>query len=329
MIRLAIDAMGGDNAPEITVKGAMDAIKKFPNIEITLFGNKYDIHKFLTDSTRINVVHTLEQVSMDEKEAIKRMRRDKKSSMAMAMYAVRNGECDALVTAGPTGPFVAGAHLIIRRLPGMKRTALTPIVPQIDGHCLFMDVGANIELKPEHLLQYAYAGTIYSREIFGIEEPEVVLLNNGEEEGKGRTLEKEAYKLLSADKNINFIGNMEAKHLFTSNIDVAVTDGFTGNAILKASEGAMKAFGRVLKSEIKRSLKSKIGALIMKKGLKNVIKKFDASEVGGATLIGVNAPAIKAHGSSDSYAFTSAIRQAKESVERDVVAKITKVLESE
>jgi len=329
MIKIAVDAMGGDSAPEITVIGAMNAIKKFKDIELTLYGNKYEIHKYLTHQERINVVHTLESIQMDEKEAIKRMRRDTKSSMAMAMYSVKNGDNEAFVTAGPTGPFVAGAHLIIRRIKGMKRTALTPIFPTVKGHCLFMDVGANIELKAEHLLQYAQSGTIYSREILGVENPKVALLNNGEEKGKGRDLEKDAYKLLESDPNLNFIGNLESKFLFSGDADVMVTDGFTGNAVMKASEGALKAFSSILKQEIKQSFTAKMGALIMKKNLKNVIKKFDAGEVGGAILLGVKAPVIKAHGSSDSYAFTSAIGQARSIVSKEVVKKISNVLESE
>ncbi|XMB66118.1 phosphate acyltransferase PlsX [Mycoplasmatota bacterium zrk1] len=329
MIRIAVDAMGGDYAPKITVIGAMEAIKKFSDIEITLFGNKYEIHKYLTNSNRISVVHTLEAIKMDEKEAIKKMRRDKKTSMAMAMYSVKEEKNDAFVTAGPTGPFVAGAHLIIRRINGMKRTALTPMFPTVNGHCLFMDVGANIEIKPEHLLQYAHSGSIYAREVLEIDNPKVALINNGEEKGKGRVIEQEAYKLLEQDPKINFIGNLESKYLFDTDADVVVTDGFTGNAIMKASEGVLKAFSTLLKNEIKKSTKAKLGAVIMKKNLKNVVKKFDASEVGGAILLGVKAPVIKAHGASDAYSFTSAIRQARSIVKKEVVRKISNVLESE
>lgn len=322
MIKVAVDAMGGDNAPKITVEGAMRAIQQFEDIEITLYGNKYDIDKFLTNNERISVVHTLEKISMDEKEAVKKMRRDKKSSMAMGLYSVKEGVNDCFVTAGPTGPFVAGAHLIVRRLDGMKRTALTPIFPKLNGVCLFMDVGANTETKPDHLLQYANSASIYAQEVFNIESPKVGLINNGEEKGKGRELEKAAYTLLENDSNINFIGNVEAKFMFTTEADVLVTDGYTGNAILKSSEGALKAFGTVLKKEITSGFFNKIGAAILRSGLKKVVKTFDVSEVGGAILLGVGAPCVKAHGSSSEVDFASAIKQARNVVDKEVVEKI-------
>lgn len=322
MIKVAVDAMGGDNAPAITVEGAMKAIDQFEDIEITLYGNKYEIDKYLTDDERITVVHTLEKITMDEKEAIKKMRRDKKSSMAMGMYSVKNGENDCFVTAGPTGPFVAGAHMIIRRIDGMKRTALTVLFPKLNNQLLYMDVGANIETKPEHLVQYANAASIYASEVLGVVDPKVGLINNGEEKGKGRELEKSTFDLLAADENVNFIGNVEAKFMFTTEADILVTDGYTGNAILKSSEGALKAFGTVLKNEIKSSFTGKLGALLMRKNLKRVIKTFDVSDVGGAILLGVQAPVVKAHGSSEAVDFASAIKQARNVVEKEVVTKI-------
>ncbi len=329
MIKIAVDAMGGDNAPQITVEGAMKAVKQFNDIEITLYGNKYDIDKYLTNDKRIKIVHTLEEIKMTEKDAIKKMRRDKKSSMAMGFYSVKEEINDCFVTAGPTGPFVAGAHLIIRRISGMKRTALMPLFPKLNGQLLFMDVGANIETKPEHLVQYANAATIYAREILGIDNPKVGLINNGEEKGKGRELEKTAYESLESDDNINFIGNVEAKMMFTTEADILITDGYTGNAIIKASEGALKAFGTVLKKEISSNLMGKIGYLFMKKNLKNVMKTFDVSDVGGAILLGVNAPVVKAHGSSSEVDFASAIKQARNVVEKDVVNKIKSRMLSE
>lgn len=322
MIKVAVDAMGGDNAPAITVEGAMKAVNQFEDIEITLYGNKYEIDKYLTDDERITVVHTLEKITMDEKEAIKKMRRDKKSSMAMGMYSVKNGENDCFVTAGPTGPFVAGAHMIIRRIDGMKRTALTVLFPKLNNQLLYMDVGANIETKPEHLVQYANAASIYASEVLGVVDPKVGLINNGEEKGKGRELEKTTFDLLAADENVNFIGNVEAKFMFTTEADILVTDGYTGNAILKSSEGALKAFGTVLKNEIKSSITGKLGALLMRKNLKRVIKTFDVSDVGGAILLGVQAPVVKAHGSSEAVDFASAIKQARNVVEKEVVTKI-------
>jgi len=254
------------------------------------------------------------------------MRRDKKSSMAMGMYSVKNLENDAFVTAGATGPFVAGAHLIIRRLDGMKRTALTPLFPKLDGSSmLLMDVGANIEVKPEHLEQYAIAATVYAKEILSLDNPKVGLINNGHEKGKGRDLEKKAYELLENNKKINFIGNVETKNILTTDANILVTDGFTGNAILKATEGAIKAFSTLLKREIKRNLWGKMGYLFMRKNFKNISKAFDVSEIGGAILLGVKHPVIKAHGSSTSLDFAGAIRQASNVVDKKVIQKISDI----
>lgn len=329
MIKIAVDAMGGDNAPKITVEGAMKAAKQFEDIEITLYGNKYDIDKYLTNDKRIKIVHTLEHLTMAEKDAIKKMRRDKKSSMAMGLYSVKEGENDCFVTAGPTGPFVAGAHLIVRRIKGMKRTALTPLFPSLNGQLLFMDVGANLETKPEHLIQYAKAASIYAEEALGIESPKVGLINNGEEKGKGRELEKSAFDLLEKDENINFVGNVEAKFMFTTEADILVTDGYTGNAILKSTEGALKAFGSVLKKEIGSNIWGKIGYMFMRKNIKRVVKTFDVSDIGGVILLGVNAPVVKAHGSSTEVDFSSAIKQARNVVNKDVVNKIKNRMMSE
>lgn len=329
MIKIAIDAMGGDNAPEITVQGAMDAIKMFDDIELTLYGDEDQILPLLTDSTRIEVVHTKDQVLMDEKEAINRMRRDKSTSMAMGMISVKEEKTQAFVTAGPTGPFVAGSHLIVRRIPGMKRTALTPIMPKRDGFIMFLDVGANTETKPEHLVQYAKAATIYAKYVLKVQNPKVGLVNNGEEEGKGRDLEKEAFKLLKAEKAIEFYGNVEAKQFFNTEATILVTDGFTGNAIMKGIEGALKQFSNVLKREIASSISGKIGYLFMRKNLKRVAKEFDTSDVGGAILLGVKAPCIKAHGSSNALEYRNAIKQARNIVENNVVGKIEEVLKEE
>ncbi len=329
MIKIAVDAMGGDLAPRIAVQGAMKAIEKFNDIEITLYGNKYDIDEFLVNDERINIVHTLESIKMDEKDAIKKMRRDKKSSMAMGLYSVKEGVNDCFVTAGPTGPFVAGAHLIVRRITGMKRTALMPLFPKFGGQLLLLDVGANIETKAEHLVQYAEAANIYAQEIMGKDSPKIGLVNNGEEKGKGRDIEKQAFELLEASPNVNFIGNVEPKFLFTTEADVLVTDGFTGNTVLKTSEGALKAFGALLKKEITSGFTAKIGALLLKKKLKNVANQFDVSDVGGAILLGAAAPVIKAHGSSSAKDMVGAIKQARNVVEKQVVQKIHDRLQCE
>jgi glycerol-3-phosphate acyltransferase PlsX len=222
---------------------------------------------------------------------------------------------------------VAGAHILIKRIKGMKRTALMPVL-HTNGHVkLLLDVGANTETKPEHLVQYAVAGSLYAQHVLGVARPNVGLLNNGSEAGKGRELEQAAYLLLKEQADIQFVGNVEAKGFYSSDVHVYVTDGYTGNAVLKAMEGTLSRFSSALKAEIKSSKVSMIGALLMKKSLKNVKKYFDVAT--GAILLGVNAPVIKAHGSSTAEEFASAIQQGFEVAKGDVVGKLKAVLESE
>jgi phosphate acyltransferase len=326
MIRVAIDGMGGDHAPEITTKGVLQALKANPDLHCVVFGDEPLLRPFLGDAQRVSIVHTKDKISMDEKAAIDAMRRDKTSSLSLAMQAVVSGDCAAIVSAGATGAMVAGAHILIKRIKGMKRTALMPIL-HTKGHVkLLLDVGANIETKPEHLVQYAYAASIYAQSVLGVVNPKVGLLNNGSEEGKGRELEQEAYALLK-QTNLHFVGNVEAKEFFTSDVHVYVTDGYTGNAVLKATEGTLSRFSSALKTEIKASKLAMLGALLMKKSLKNVKQYFEVAT--GAILLGVNAPVIKAHGSSTADEFASAIEQGYQVAKGDVISKLKAVLESE
>jgi phosphate acyltransferase len=327
MIHIAIDGMGGDNAPEITVKGAVQALAVHPEVSIILYGDEAKLKPYLTYSDRIKIVHTKDMVSMDEKEAINAMRHDKTSSLAMAMHAVQSGQAQAVVSAGPTGPMVAGAHVILKRIKGMKRTALMPILNTNGTYKLLLDVGANIETKPEHLVQYATAATIYATHVLGVKTPKVGLLNNGSEEGKGRELEQEAFQLLKATPDIAFVGNVEAKGFFESDVNIYITDGYTGNAVLKAIEGTLKTFSNGLKSEIKKSPLSMLGAVLMSKSLRGVKKYFQVAT--GAILLGVNGAVIKAHGSSTAEEFASAIDQAVDIAKGDVVARLRKALEDE
>ena len=327
MIHIAIDGRGGDNATEITVKGAVQALAVHPDVSILLYGDEAKLKPYLTYSDRIKIIHTKDMVSMDEKEAINAMRHDKTSSLAMAMQAVNQGEAQAVVSAGPTGPMVAGAHVILKRIKGMKRTALMPILNSNGTYKLLLDVGANIETKPEHLVQYATAATIYCKYVLGVSTPTVGLLNNGSEEGKGRELEQEAYQLLKATPDISFVGNVEAKGFFESDVNIYITDGYTGNAVLKAIGGTLKTFSNGLKSEIKKSPLSMLGAVLMSKSLRGVKKYFQVAT--GAILLGVNGAVIKAHGSSTAEEFASAIDQAIDIAKGDVVARLRKALEDE
>lgn len=323
MIKLAIDAMGGDYAPDITVKGAMQAIKEFPDLELVLYGDRERIMPLLTDSTRITVQQAPRQIQMGEKDPITEIRNNRDTSMVTAFEAVKNREVSGVVTAGPTQGAIVAAHLIIRRIKGMKRVALCPNIPTLkEGGAIMLDVGANIEIRPEHIVQYAEFAHIYSQAVRGIENPTCALLNIGTEPGKGRELEKETYQLLSENKLLNFKGNIEPKELLTSDIDIIITDGFTGNIAMKTFEGAAKAFGLALKDEIQKTFAGKLGYLFMRKNLSNFKQRFSADEIGGAAIFGVDGVVIKAHGSSSAYAFKNAIRQARLAVLGDVVNKM-------
>ena len=286
MIRIAVDGNGGDFGLETTVLGSMMAIKKFPNIEITIYGDEDRIKELLTDSTRITVVHTKETISMGEKDPVHAIRHQKDASLCLAMKACKNGEADACVTSGPTQCVVVGAHLIIRRLPQMERVALCPFVPNLDGHPrLLLDVGANVELRKEHLGSLAIFASVVSKEILGVKEPKVGLLNIGSEPGKGREIDKEAYYYLKDLEGINFYGNVEPTEMVDCPADVVVTDGFTGNICMKSIEGTAKTMGKMLSSEIKSSLGGKIGYLFMRKNMKRFKDRMRRKIMAGAFLI--------------------------------------------
>ncbi len=327
MIKIAVDAMGGDFSCETTVNGSMQAVKKFKDIEIVLYGDENQIKPLLTDSKNISIVHTDSAVDMGEKDPVKQIRNNRKSSLVLALRSAKEGETQAVVTAGPTQAIIVGAHLIIKRLPQMSRVALCPIIPSYDGRGkLMLDVGANVELKADQLLDLAVFASVAAKEFLNVESPKVGLLNIGTEPGKGRDLDREIFTLLTDSPRINFFGNVETKEILTNECDILITDGFTGNMVMKTMEGVGKGMGMLLKQEIKSSLGGKIGYLFMRKNLKNYQKRLDASEIGGAMIIGINVPVIKAHGNSTAYAFSNAIRQARSLVANDVINKVTAAL---
>ncbi len=323
MIKIAIDAMGGDNAPVEIVRGCDLALDAYKDIELVLFGDEKQIKSLLKHQERVTIVNTTEVISMGEKDPVRAIRSNRDSSMVKALYSAKNGDTSAVVSAGPTQALIVGAHLVIKRMEKMHRVALAPIIPSVDqkGRIL-LDVGANIELRPEHLLELALYATVVSREYLGIEKPSVVLMNIGTEEGKGRELEKETFKLLKENPQIHFLGNIEGKEILTTEANIVLTDGYTGNVLMKTMEGTAKGMGNMLKEEIKSSLMGKIGYLFMKKNLKRFQKRMDASEIGGAMIFGIKAPVIKAHGSSNAHAFMNAIRQARQFVKNNVVEKV-------
>ena len=327
MIRLAVDGMGGDYAPEPIVSGTLLALEKFDNIEITLFGDETKMAPFLKQHPRLKVVHTPHYLEMGEKDPIKQYRSNKEMSMFMAMQYVKDGHADAIVSAGPTQALVVGGHFIIRKMPAMKRVAIAPIIPSYDQRGrILMDSGANVDFKPEHLVDFAVYATIMAEKVLKRDKPTVALINIGTEEGKGREEDKETFKLLKNHPDIHFYGNLEPKEVFTTDADILVSDGFTANIVMKTMEGTAKGLGQVLKREIKSSIFATIGALFMRKALKRFKKSLDASEIGGALLMGFNHVVIKAQGASKSYGFFNAIRQAKEMVEAHVIELVSEAL---
>lgn len=327
MIRIAVDGMGGDYAPEPIVKGTMMALEKFDNIEITLFGDETKMAPFLKQHERLHVVHTPHYLSMGEKDPIHQYRTNKELSMFMAMQHVKEGKSDAVVSAGPTQALVVGGHFIIRRMPEMKRVAIAPVIPSYDGRGrILLDSGANVDFKPEHLLDFALYASIMAEKVLKREKPKVALINIGTEDGKGREFDKETFDLLKASPDLNFVGNMEPKEVMTTEADIMISDGFTANIVMKTIEGTAKGLGLVLKREIKSSIFAMIGALFMKNALKRFKKSLDASEIGGALLMGFNQVVIKAQGSSKENGFYNGIRQAKEMVEANVIGLVTETL---
>ncbi len=331
MIKIAVDAMGGDYGLNTTVKAAMDAVKKFDDIEIVLYGDEVKINELLTCKERITIHPTEDVLDMGEEDPIRAVRSKRNTaSLCVAMQDAKNKLVDAVVTSGPTQCVVVGAHILIRRLPEVERIALCPIIPSIDGRAkLLLDVGANVELRPEHIDLLATFATIVAKEVLGYENPRVGLLNIGSEPGKGRPVDKETFEVLSANKNINFYGNVEGNDVITTPIEIIINDGFTTNVCMKAIEGTAKAMGVMLKEEIKRNIWGKIGYIFMRKNLARFKKRMDSSEVGGAMILGIPVPVIKAHGNSDSFAFYNAIRQAREMVKKDVINHVRKAIEKE
>lgn len=320
-MKLAIDAMGGDHAPKEIVLGAMDAIEAIKELEIILIGDNKKISPYLTNQTRINVLHT-DEVITSEDEPVRAVRKKKNASLVLMAKEVKEGRADACISAGNTGALMAAGLFGVGRIPGIERPALSPTLPTIDGKgFLLTDVGANVDAKAHHLLQYGIMGSIYTEKVRGIKNPTVGLMNVGTEDGKGNDLTKKAFALLQ-DAPINFIGNVEARDLLNGAADIVVTDGFSGNIALKTIEGTAEAMFSMLKDTFMTSLKTKLAAGIVKKDLKGLKGKLDYSEYGGAGLFGLAAPVIKAHGSSNQRAIHSAIKQACHMVEFKVTETI-------
>lgn len=326
-MRLAIDAMGGDNAPNEIVAGAMDAVSQIDHLHITLIGDETRIKPLLTNTKNIDIIHTDEVITADD-EPVRAVRRKKNASLVLMAKEVKELRADACISAGNTGALMSAGLFIVGRIPGVDRPALSPTLPTIDGKgFVLLDVGANVDAKPQHLVQYAIMGSIYTRKVRSIGNPTVGLLNVGTEDGKGNDLTKKAFDLME-NAPIHFIGNVEARDILSGAADVVVTDGFSGNIALKTIEGTAMTMFAMLKETFMTSLKTKIAAGMVKNDLKELKNKLDYSEYGGAGLFGLAAPVIKAHGSSDRRAIFSAIRQACHMVEYNVIETIKSTMES-
>ncbi len=337
MLRIAIDAMGGDHSPDEIVAGAVSALQANARLSVQLVGPEQPLEALLASVAadvreRIAIVPALEVIDNDEAPAMA-VRRKKDASIVVATRLLKEGKADGLLTAGSTGAFMAAGLLILGRLPGVQRPALAPILPTVDGQgVVLLDVGANMDATPEHLQQYAVMGAIYAEQVLGRATPRVGLLNVGSEPGKGNELTKEAYQLL-AKQPLNFIGNVEARDLLTGQADVVVTDGFVGNVVLKFMEGMALSLFDMLKVEYTSDLRGKLGAGLLRPGLRRFKRNLDYSEYGGAPLLGVKLPMIKCHGSSQRKAIHNGIGQAISFIESragEVISNaITKPVELE
>jgi glycerol-3-phosphate acyltransferase PlsX len=311
-VHVAVDGMGGDNAPLEIVRGTVNALNKCPNLKVTLTGReeliKPELEKLKYPADRISILNCTEVIEMAE-PPVDAIRTKKDSSIVKGLRLVKDGECDAFVTAGSTGAALAGGQLLVGRIKGIERPPLAPMLPTAKGPVLLIDCGANMDPRPTMLVQFAQMGSIYMRNMTGRENPRVGLVNVGTEEEKGNELAKQAHQLLKDCPGINFVGNIEAREIPEGVVDVAVTDAFTGNAILKMYEGVAKVILHELKGALMSTLVSKIGALMIKPALKGMIKTFDASEYGGAPMLGLKGLVVKAHGNSKAAEIEHALEQ--------------------
>jgi glycerol-3-phosphate acyltransferase PlsX len=334
-MKIALDAMGGDHAPQVTVEGAIETLKEHPDIEIILVGDTSRIEKELQGKKRfpkdrLHLRHASEVISMDESPSYA-FRRKKDSSIKRAIELHKAGEAQAVVSAGHSGVAMALALFILGKVPGVDRPAIAASLPTLKKPFILIDAGANVDCKPSNILEFAYMGTAYFRAVFGIENPRVALLSIGEEDTKGNELTKEAFKLLKAS-GLNFKGNIEGKDLFIGDADVIVCDGFIGNVVLKLSEGLAEVIMKMLKREISDISTGRIAYLLMKPALRRFKKKTDYAEYGGAPLLGINGTCIISHGRSSAKAIKNALlvayNLAKTGLHRTISEELSKLKET-
>ncbi|MDR2547065.1 MAG: phosphate acyltransferase PlsX [Lachnospiraceae bacterium] len=331
IIAVAVDAMGGDNAPGEVVKAAVLAVNECKEVKVYLTGKSDEIEKelagFTYDKERIVIVPATEVIETAEGPVIA-IRTKKNSSLVKALELVKNNECSAMVSAGSTGALLVGGQLIVGRIKGIKRPPLAPLIPTATGVALLIDCGANVDARAEHLLQFARMGTIYMKHIVGIKNPRVALVSNGAEEEKGNALTKETYPLLKDCQDINFVGNIEAREIPAGACDVIVCEAFVGNVILKLYEGVGATLIGMIKKGMKSTLRSRIGGLLVKPALKTTLKSFDTEEYGGAPLLGLKGLVVKVHGNAKAAEMKNAILQCVKFTEEKINDKLIALLES-
>ena len=324
-VRVAVDAMGGDNAPGEIVKGAVQAVQAEKDIKVFLVGRQdavnAELAKYTYDKEKIEVVHAEEVIEMAE-PPVNAIRKKKQSSLVIGMNMIKHQEADAIVTAGSTGATLVGGQVLVGRIKGIERPPLAPLVPTEKGVSLLIDCGANVDARPSHLVQFAQIGSIYMENIVGIKSPRVAILNIGAEEEKGNQLVKETFPLLKECPGINFIGSIEAREIPHGGADVIVCEAFAGNIVLKLYEGVAATLLSKVKEGLMSSLRSKIGALLIKPALKQTLKSFDASQYGGAPLLGLNGLVVKTHGSAKAIDVKNSILQCVTFKQQDINGKI-------
>ncbi|MDO4622149.1 MAG: phosphate acyltransferase PlsX [Eubacteriales bacterium] len=329
LTRIVVDAMGGDYAPAEPVKGAVDALAESDRIKVILTGDaaaiEKELEKYSYPAERLEIVPTTQVIETGE-PPVKAIQSKRDSSLVVGLNLVHKGEADAFVSSGSTGAVLVGGQGIVKKIRGIQRAPLAPLIPTAKGVSLLIDCGANVDARPSHLVQFAVLGSIYMKSIMGIENPRVGLVNIGTEEEKGNALCKETFPLLQACPDINFIGNVEARDISAGAADVYVTEAFVGNVILKMYEGVGKTLLHAIKDALMSSTRSKVGALLIKPALKSTLKKFDSSSYGGAPLLGLKGLVVKTHGSSKANEFRNTILQCIQFKEEDVNGKIQEFL---
>ncbi len=329
MIKIAVDAMGGDYAPSETVAGAVDAISRHEQVQVILVGReeavRAELAKHNYDPSRISVVNASQVIETGE-PPVQAIHTKKDSSIVAAMKMVKRGEADAFVSAGSTGAILVGGQTLVGRIPGIRRPPLAPLIPTEKGVSLLIDCGANVDARPADLVQFAKMGSIYMEHVIGIKQPRTAIVNIGVEEEKGNALVKETFPMLKQCGDIHFIGSIEAREIPHGGADVIVTEAFTGNVILKLYEGVGATLISMVKQGMMGSLRSKIGGLLVKPALKETLKKFDASQYGGAPLLGLNGLVVKTHGSARAVEISNSIIQCVTFKEQNINEKIKESL---